>query len=218
MMFSLGKLPMAANNIIEKRKERMKIVALLASPRTDGNSSTLANRLTSAAAAKGAEVQAFKLNSLNYRGCQACNACKLLTDHCVLNDDLAEVLAEVAKADVLVLATPVYYGDVTGQLKLFIDRSFSYYTPDFRTSCKPSRLASGKKLIFIQTQGNPDQTFFGDIYSRYSTFFKRYGFDDSSLVRACGVSEPGQVNENQVVLDRLDSVTAQLFPDGALSW
>ena len=196
----------------------MKIVALLGSPRTEGNSSTLAYRLTGVAAAKGADTRVFNLNTLNYRGCQGCNACKTSTDHCVLNDDLTEVLAQVADADVLLLATPVYYGDVTGQLKLFVDRSFSYYTPDFRTAANPSRLAPGKKLVFIQTQGHPDQSLFADIFGRYRTFFQRYGFDDATLVRACGVSAPGQVKENAELLAELDRVTASLFPGGELNW
>jgi multimeric flavodoxin WrbA len=165
----------------------MKIVCLKGSPRSRGNSSAIADRLLATAAALGAETRVFELNRLNYRGCQGCYACKNKVDRCILEDDLAEVLAEVQKADTLVLATPVYYGDMTGQLKCFIDRTFSYLVPDYITSPKPSRLPPGKKLVFIITQGQPDTGLFADIYPRYDKFLKWYGFAESHLIRACGI-------------------------------
>jgi len=82
----------------------MKIVSLLGSPRTNGNSSTIANHFMQTVAGLGAEIQSFELNRLTYRGCQACYACKQGREDCVLNDDLTEVLAAVQAADVVVLA------------------------------------------------------------------------------------------------------------------
>ena len=165
----------------------MKIVSLLGSPRCGGNSSTIANHLLETAAGLGAETRSFELNRLNYRGCQGCYACKKTLDHCILQDDLTEVLAAVREADVVVLASPVYYGDISGQLKCFIDRTFSYLVPDYVTNPNPSRLPPGKKLVFILTQGNPDPKLFEDVYPRYDKFLKWYGFAGSHLIRACGI-------------------------------
>lgn len=103
----------------------MKVVCLLGSPKPKGNSAFLAERFCSAAEARGAGVETFSLNQLNYRGCQACMACKTKHDRCVLKDDLEPVLDAVRQTDALVLATPVYYGEVTSQMKGFIDRTFS---------------------------------------------------------------------------------------------
>ena len=97
----------------------MKIVSLLGSPRTAGNSATIANHVLKIAGELGAETRSFELNRLNYQGCQACYACKTKLDRCVLKDDLSEVLAAVSEADAAVLASPVYYGDITSQLKGF---------------------------------------------------------------------------------------------------
>ena len=107
----------------------MKIVCLLGSPREKGNSAIVANRFCATAERLGAGVQVFALNKLEYRGCQACMACKTKLDHCVLEDDLTEVLEAVRETDVLVLASPVYYGDLSSQMKGFIDRSYSYLAP-----------------------------------------------------------------------------------------
>ena len=164
----------------------MKIVALLGSPRTDKNSATIANRFTATAARFGAEVSTFELNRLDYRGCQGCYACKNALDHCVLQDGLTAILEAVRGADLLLLASPVYYGDVTAQLKGFIDRTFCYLKPDYPTNPEPSRLAP-KQLVFVIAQGHPDEKLFADIFPRYEMFLKWMGFADCRLLRACGI-------------------------------
>jgi multimeric flavodoxin WrbA len=165
----------------------MKIVCLKGSPRSAGNSSAIADRLLATAATLGAETRVFELNRLNYRGCQGCYACKKNLDRCILEDDLTAALTAVHEAETVVLATPVYYGDVSGQLKCFLDRTFSYLVPDYITNPNPCRLPPGKKLVFIITQGQPDAGLFADIYPRYDKFLKWYGFAESHLIRACGI-------------------------------
>jgi multimeric flavodoxin WrbA len=91
----------------------------------------------------------------------------------------------VHDADLLLLASPVYFGDVTAQLKGFIDRSYSYLKPEYMTSQEPSRL-SPKKLVFVLTQGHPDESLFADIFTRYEGFLKWMGFTETRLIRACG--------------------------------
>jgi multimeric flavodoxin WrbA len=164
----------------------MKIVSLLGSPRIRGNSETIAGRFTETAAKLGAETRTYELNRLSYQGCQGCYACKKGLDHCVLKDDLAEVLAAVREADCVVLASAVYFGEITAQLKSFIDRCFSFLKPDFITNPEPSRLTP-KKLVFVISQGNPDESLFSDIFTRYEHFLKWLGFVDTYLIRVCGI-------------------------------
>lgn len=164
----------------------MQIVALLGSPRARKNSAAIAHRFTATAAQLGAEVRTVELNRLTYRGCQGCYVCKTTHETCVVQDDLSEVLEAVQRADLLLLASPVYYGDVSAQLKGFIDRTFCYLKPDYPTNPQPSRL-SPKKLVFVLVQGHPDKTLFADIFPRYETFLKWLGFTDCHLLRACGI-------------------------------
>jgi multimeric flavodoxin WrbA len=172
----------------------MKITCILGSPRVKGNSATIVQRFLDTSEALGAQTETFLLNKLSYRGCQACYACKTKLDRCILKDDLSPVLEAVREADVLVIATPTYYGDVTGQLKCFIDRTYSYLKPDYITSSQPSRLAPGKKLLFIITQGSPDEAKFDHIFPLYDRFFKWYGYAESRLIRACGVGSGGAMD------------------------
>ena len=178
----------------------MKIACVLGSPRAKSNSSIIARRFIDIAEKMGAETQIYTLNDLKYRGCQACMACKTKLEKCALKDDLAEVLGAMQEADIWLLASPVYFGEISGQLKTFLDRTFSYLKPDYTTIPNPVRLAPGKKLVFAICQASPDEKFFADIFPRYNFFFKWFGFKESHLIRACGVREAGEVETRQDIL------------------
>lgn len=185
----------------------MKVVAVLGSPRPNGNSATLARHFCETAEKLGAEVQTFALQELDYRGCIACMGCKTTSVKCVVEDDLTQVLDAVAETDVLVLATAVYYSDVTSQLKAFIDRTFSYLVPDFFTNPNPSRLSPGKALVFVQTQAF-DENQHTDVFVRYGGAFKAMGFGDGHLIRGCGLGGSGEAAGREELL-KLVEETAQ---------
>lgn len=188
----------------------MKAVALLASPRKKGNSNGLAESLTSILAENGYEITPYYLNDLNYRGCQACNGCKIRSEVCVLLDDLRPVLADVKEADVVIMASPVYWGDVSAQLKSFIDRAYSYLTPEFVTGPVRHRLPDGKKLVFILSQA-ANEPLYNDIFSRYTSIFDQIGlFEESYLIRGCELSERGDYHDRDDLLDAVED-TADLL-------
>jgi multimeric flavodoxin WrbA len=188
----------------------MKIVALLGSPRAHKNSATIAHRFSETATQLGAQVRSFELNRLTYRGCQGCYACKSTHERCVLQDDLTGVLDAVQETDLLLLASPVYYGDVTAQLKGFVDRTFCYLKPDYPTNPRPSRLAP-KKLVFVLVQGHPDETLFADIFPRYQMFLQWMGFADCRLLRACGIGPARLDAVPEQVLQQAEALARELI-------
>lgn len=192
----------------------MKIISVLGSPRENGNSSTIASRFCTTAEKLRAEVKSFVLNNLEFRGCQGCMACKTTLDRCILEDDLTEVLEAVRETDVLVLASPVYYWDVSGQLKCFLDRTFSYLVPDFITAPVKSRLPLGKKLLMILTQNNPDEKNFTTIFPKFDYFFRAYGFNETLLIRACGVNVAGEVATREDVMMLAENAAEKLCGNG----
>ncbi len=169
----------------------MKVVCVYGSPRKKGNSATIADRFLDRLTGPGDDVKRYYLNTLDFKGCQGCMSCKGKTEKCVLKDDLEEVLDQVKVTDVLVLATPVYYYDITGQMKCFVDRTWSFLKEDWEINPEPSRVSPGKTIVFIQAQGDPDPDMHSDIHSKYKLFFKLYGFDRFHLIRACDVNEIG---------------------------
>jgi multimeric flavodoxin WrbA len=183
----------------------MKIVAVLGSPRPQGNSSTLARAFLQAAGERGAEITEYLLNQMDFKGCQGCMACKTKCETCILEDDLTPVLQAVRDADVLVLASPVYFGDLSGQLKCFFDRTYSFFNPDFS-----SRVPPGKKAVLILVQANPEETEFADIFPRYRRWLRMYGYDPIRLLRVTGVREPGEVASQAAALDAAAALAREL--------
>jgi multimeric flavodoxin WrbA len=188
-----------------------KIVTLLGSPRAKGNSAAIASRFSKTAEKFGAKNKTYSLNRLKFRGCQACMMCKEKLDRCALKDDLEPVLDDIRETDVLVLATPVYFADVTAQMKMFIDRTYSYYVPDFLNNPVPGRLALGKQLVFIQTQAEESGNLYNDIYPKYEFFFQFLGFKNNHLNRATGMNDEGDVAKQDSIMKQAEDLAAEII-------
>jgi multimeric flavodoxin WrbA len=189
----------------------MKISCLLGSPRKNSNSAAIAARFTETAAALGAQVETVVLNQLTYRGCQACLACKTSSEKCVLDDGLAGVLESLKNADIIVMALPVYCSDIPGQVKCFIDRTYSYMKPNYLSDSNPSRVPLGKKLVFIITQGAPVVEMFADVPERYQSFLKRsMGLGETHLIRGIGVGGGGAVGVPDQYLKKAEDLARSL--------
>jgi multimeric flavodoxin WrbA len=183
----------------------MKIVAVLGSPRPKGNSALMTEAFLTAARERGADTEVYLLNQMNLKGCQGCGKCKTDSEICVVEDDLTKVYDSIRGADIVVLSSPVYFGDITAQLKCFWDRTYSFIDPDFST-----RLAPGKKSVMILAQANPSEDMFNDIYPRYERWLKMFGFTDNFLVRAVGVRDAGEVKNKPEILEQAKKLAQQL--------
>ena len=106
----------------------MKVIAINGSPRKNWNTATLLEHALKGAASAGAETKMVHLYDLNYKGCTSCFACKLKGGEsfgrCAVKDDLAPVLNEINEAGALILGSPIYFGDVTGEMRSFLERLF----------------------------------------------------------------------------------------------
>jgi multimeric flavodoxin WrbA len=182
----------------------MKIVAVLGSPRPKGNSALMAEAFLQTARERGADTEVYPLNQMNIKGCQGCGKCKTESQTCVVDDDLKPVYESLRGADLLVLASPVYFGDLSAQLKCFWDRTYAFINPDFST-----RLAPGKKSVMFLAQANPSEDMFDDIYPRYERWLKMFGFTDNYLVRAVGVRDAGEV-KNKPALEQATKLAQKL--------
>ena len=103
-----------------------KIVILNGSPRKTGNTSELAKAFAQGAESAGNEVTVFYLGSMNINGCRGCFGGHSSKEcPCVQKDDMAQIYPAVKAADIIVMASPLYYWSISGQLKTVIDRLFA---------------------------------------------------------------------------------------------
>lgn len=100
-----------------------KVLILSGSPRKGGNSDMLCDEFMRGAQESGNEVEKIRIQEKKIGYCRACYYCKTHHGECSIKDDMAEILDKMLEADVLVLASPVYFYTVNAQMKAVIDRS-----------------------------------------------------------------------------------------------
>ena len=198
----------------------MKAIAVNGSPRRNGNTSLLLQNALQGAEAAGAKTELVHLYELDFKGCISCFACKRKESQCqgicAVKDGLREVLEKILASDVLLLGSPIYIGNVTGEMHSFLERllfpNLSYNTG--KRSLFPGKIASAfiytmnlteeqmKQLnyeaIFQQNQ-NLLQIFHGN--SEIFLCTDTYQFEDYSLYEASKFDE-----------GRKAKVKAELFP------
>ncbi len=106
-----------------------KVLIIATSPRKNGNSNRLAQEFEKGALSNGNEAEIVYLCDKKISFCKGCMACSGLRK-CVINDDANDVIEKMKNADVIVWATPVYYYNMSGQMKAMIDRSNPLYGAD----------------------------------------------------------------------------------------
>ena len=103
------------------------VLVISASPRKGGNSDTLCDEFIRGAQESGNHAEKIFLASKNIKYCIGCGVCNT-TQKCVQKDDMAEILDKMVEADVIVLATPVYFYTMDAQMKTLIARTVPRYT------------------------------------------------------------------------------------------
>lgn len=100
----------------------MKAVAVVGSPRKNGNTEILAQYALQAIAEEGLDTELIRIAGLDIQPCNACMVCRN-EERCPIRDDLFPVYTQLKEADAIILASPVYFGSATAQLKAFMDRA-----------------------------------------------------------------------------------------------
>ena len=102
------------------------ILILSGSPRVKGNSNILCDAFTRGAEEAGNKVEKVLVSRLKVNGCFGCDACKRNGGECVQKDDMTTIKEKMIGADVIVLASPIYFYSMTSQLKAVLDRCYAF--------------------------------------------------------------------------------------------
>ena len=130
----------------------MKFYAINGSKREEGNTAQLLNRSLEAikSVLQDAECEYINLYDIPFNGCKSCFACKRVNGRhygkCVYKDDFKPILNKIIEADGIVLGSPIYFGDVTGVMRCFLERFiFPFLVYDGKgESLAPKRMPSAK--------------------------------------------------------------------------
>jgi multimeric flavodoxin WrbA len=200
----------------------MKAIAINGSPRKNGNTATLLQKSLEGAKSQGAEIEIINLHNLQTKGCSSCFACKRknakIPGHCIIKDDITDVLEKIITSDVLILGSPIYFGNLSGELLCLLERLlFSNINYDMvhRSGFK-GKIFSAFIFSMNVSKDYLKQTNYENIFNHYSEVMNLFGskaeilcscdtyqFDDYSKYEAPMFDEAhkAKVREEQFPID-----------------
>lgn len=160
-----------------------KVLILSGSPRKCGNSDILCDEFMKGAKAAGHNVEKIRVSEKNIGYCRGCYYCQKSNGICAIKDDMADILQKMIDADVLVLASPVYFYSIDAQLKALIDRTVARWTE-----------VQNKEFYYIATCADNEK----ESQERTIECFRGYadcveGAQEKGIIYGIGVYEKGEI-------------------------
>lgn len=156
----------------------MKILILNGSPHPNGSTKQMIDAFSKGAKTAGHHIDIIDVCKKNISGCLACEYCHTKgKGECIQKDDMQEVYKFLKEAEMLVIASPIYYHGISGQLKCVIDRFYSAAYP-----CKPKNL---KKAAIILSSGASNM-YEGALFSFKGDFLDYLGLENAGIFTAHG--------------------------------
>ena len=156
-----------------------KVVAFIGSPRKKGNTVKTVNEILKGVKEAGGETKIYYLNDMNIKPCQGCLYCRK-EESCAIKDDMQTVYQDMKEADAIVIGSPIYFGQMSAQTKIFIDRLYSTIDDDF----KPRFGSKNVVIVYSQTSPNPEA------FKQYIDFstqvFGHLGWEVINTILNCG--------------------------------
>lgn len=164
----------------------MKVLGISASPREKGNTDILLDKALEGAKSKGASTEKIILNKLKFSPCQEC---EIMADDglCLVKDDMQAVYKKIKDADAIVFASPVFFGSLSAQAKMMIDR----FQCAWRAKNILKKDAGYKRIpgIFISVEGSERKDFFENSRAIVKNFFATINVDYKGELFCPGVDE-----------------------------
>lgn len=168
------------------------IVILLGSPHANGNTSVLAEAFLRGIQESGGTGEIIRLSQKKIGYCLGCNYCRANGGACVQKDDMPEILEKIIASDGVVFASPLYFMDMSAQIRTCIDR---FYGP-----FHAKKLADCKKAAMLVTSGGPSEAAaMPNINGTFEALVKLLGWENCGYVWTGGHREPGSIGKSDAV-------------------
>lgn len=168
-----------------------KILVVKGSPRKNGNTSALADAFVKGAKESGNVVTEVVLKDKTIGDCLGCGVCQGNGGICVQKDDMTDIYEEMKQADIIVLASPVYFYTWTSLMKRMIDRMFAV-----------EPLLKNKKFYLLSAGAAPEESYMKtmiDSFRQYVSCFRGEGNEEGGMLFAYGTNGPQDVKKMPVL-------------------
>jgi len=183
-------------DIGENIMSQQRVVIVRGSPRTNGNSNILADSLAKGAKDSYAEVNDFFLQKMDIKPCNACDVCiKKPERGCVIDDDMQIIYPKLRAADSIVIASPIYWFNMSGQTKLFIDRFYALIEPK-------KHALKEKRIGIILTYGDTNEHSSGAInaINSFKDTFRYIGAKIVGIIHGTAM-DAGEITKNKELIE-----------------
>ncbi len=177
----------------------MKALGINGSPRIGGNTDILLDKVLEGARSKGAKTEKVVLNDLKFSPCQECE--NLRDDgSCIIEDDMQPLYRKIEEADGIILASPIFFGSLSAQTKMMIDR----FQCIWRAKYILKKDIFKKKKIggFISVEGTTREDFFHNAKSIVKNLFATINVNYKEELFCSGVDEKGDILKYPEVLKK----------------
>ncbi|MBP2639805.1 MAG: NADPH-dependent reductase [Firmicutes bacterium] len=183
-----------------------KVVALMGSPRKNGNTATIIGEILKGAQDAGAETNLFNLIDMNIKPCVACYYCRQ-HEGCAVKDDMQAVYEAIKNADAVIMGSPVYMFQVTGQMKMLMDRLYPLLSGENGSYA----LRYGKKqTVTVYSQGADDSNYFQEYFIYNQKVLDMLGLEAVDHVLCCGANDRRFAAGNSALMQRAYAIGKKL--------
>lgn len=185
---------------------QIRVLGIKGSPRKRANSTILLEQVLAGAQAAGAETTLITSWKLEISPCLACYACRRdgRGGRCAIEDDFQVVYSQILASDVVVLATPVYFGAVSAQVKPLIDRCESFWGMTYRMGVPMPAAPSGgaRKGILIATAGQDREIMYAGPKVTFDFLMRSLKGEYYADLLYGDLDEPAGIRANNVAMAR----------------
>ena len=170
------------------------VLIITGSPRRGGNTEILVDSFVAGAQESGHRIDRFDAAANEVKGCRACDACWSKGNACVFDDGFTVLAPMMARAEVLVLATPVYWFGFSAQLKAAVDKMYSFLSTNRKAELKI------KESALLICAGDTDESLFTGSVETYKSACEYMEWQDRGTIIVPGVMEKGAIAGNPALI------------------
>ncbi len=171
----------------------MNIIVFSGSPRKGGNTDLLADAFVAGATSHRANVEKIRLIELKYSPCIECGGCDE-TGKCILKDDLTEIYPKIESADVVVLASPMFFYNITANSQALVERSQAFWVRQY--VLKQGEIGGKRRQgIFLSAGATKGKLLFDGSLRVMRYFFDAIGGDLAAALLIRGAEKKGEIKE-----------------------
>ena len=175
----------------------MKVLGIMGSPRIKGNTDLLLDEALKGAQSQGAEVEKLLVDKLNITPCREYYAC-LKDGNCIIRDDMDDIYPKLADADRVIIASPIFFYGLSGQVKALIDRCQALWARKYVLKQNPSD--STRQGAFIAVGATRGKKLFDGARLTARYFFKAIDVSYTDELLIPGVDKRSEIREHPTAL------------------